>query len=341
MRFSMAPAPHLSPQDSVDRIMLRVMLALIPGVIALVWRFGFGVIVQICIALITAGLAEATALRLRGRSIAYGLSDYSAAVTAALLAISLPPLAPWWIATFGTAFAIVIGKQLYGGLGYNPFNPAMAGYAALLISFPRQMTAWSPPLELAHANLSMGDAASLIFHRADPAGMDGWTQATPLDTWKTQVALQKHLDEIESSRLFGVIGGKGWEWANLGFLAGGLWMARARLIDWRIPAGFLSALFLCAMSFYLRDPSYYPNPLFHLFNGATMLGAFFIATDPVSAATTPRGRWIYGILIGILVTAIRDWGGYPDGVAFAVLLMNLAAPTIDHYTRPRVYGFPK
>lgn len=336
MRFSIAPAPHIRTQETVSRVMLRVLLALTPGLAALVWHFGIGAFVQIGIALLAAVITEAAILALRGRAISRALEDGSAAVTAVLLAISLPPLSPWWLATFGAAFAIAFGKQLYGGLGYNPFNPAMVGYAALLISFPRHMTAWSPPTELAYADLTMHDALSAIFF---DSGLDGWTRATPLDTWKTQLALQVHLDEIQSSRIFGALGGKGWEWANLGFLAGGLWLARARSIDWRIPAGFLSALCAVAMGCYWQDPGSYPNPLFHLFNGATMLGAFFVATDPVTAATAPRGRWIYGGLTGFLVAAIRNWGGYPDGVAFAVLLMNLAAPTIDHYTRPRVYGY--
>jgi electron transport complex protein RnfD len=338
MQFSTASSPHLAPRNSVSRIMLQVLAALIPGVAALVWQFGPGVLVQIGIALITASLAEAGFLALRQRPVIPSLLDGSAALTAVLLAVSLPPLVPWWVGMFGTLFAIVIGKQIYGGLGYNPFNPAMVGYAVLLISFPRQMTAWASPLELSATALSFSDVWALIFQQESARAFDGLAQATPLDTLKTQLGLQKGLDEIQSAGIFGGFASKGWQWVNFWYLVGGVWMWRGGVIDWRIPAGFLGGFYLLSMFFFLYDPAIYPTPLFHWFSGATMLGAFFIATDPVSAATTPRGRLIYGALIGGLVFVIRSWGGYPDGVAFAVLLMNLAAPTIDHYTRPRVYG---
>ncbi len=335
MRFSTAVPPHVIPPNSVSRIMLAVLAALIPGIIVQVWQFGAGVLIQLPIALAVALAAEAAVLLLRRRPVARFLLDGSAALTAVLLAVSLPPFSPWWLIAFGTLFAIVIGKQLYGGLGYNPFNPAMVGYAVLLISFPRYMTAWQPPLALAGAPLSFADVAALIFQLVP---FDGLAQATPLDTLKTQLGMQKGMDELLSAGIFGGLAGKGWQWVNFAYLLGGLWMQRRGVIDWRIPASFLAALFGMAMFFFLLDPAVYPTPLFHLFSGATMLGAFFIATDPVSAATTPRGRLIYGGLIGLLVFVIRSWGGYPDGVAFAVLLLNLAAPTIDYYTRPRVYG---
>ncbi|MBS1213110.1 MAG: RnfABCDGE type electron transport complex subunit [Proteobacteria bacterium] len=338
MRFSTAVSPHLQPASTVSRVMLQVLIALIPGILALVWQFGPGVLINTCIALVVAELAEAAVLSLRRRPIKPFLSDYSVALTAVLLAVSLPPLAPWWLTAFGTLFAVVIGKQIYGGLGYNPFNPAMVGYAVLLISFPRHMTAWLPPADLATNLPGLADTFALIFQNETSVAYDGLAQATPLDTLKTQLNLARSVDEIQSARLFDAIGGKGWQWVNLGFLLGGLWMLRRGVIAWQIPAGFLGALFLAAIFGFLFDPALHPTPLFHLFSGATMLGAFFIATDPVSAATTPRGRLIYGAAIGLLVFLIRSWGGYPDGVAFAVLLLNLAAPTIDYYTRPRVYG---
>jgi electron transport complex protein RnfD len=320
--------------------MAEALMALIPGIAALVWQFGPGVLVQCGIALAAAGLAEAAMLRLRDRPILLTLADGSAALTAVLLAVSLPPLAPWWIAALGALFAIVIGKQLYGGLGYNPFNPAMIGYAMLLVSFPRMMTAWSPPLALNTAPLDFVETWFVIFSRDLPEGLgfDVLAMATPLDTLKTQLGLARLLDEIQASGAFAAIGGTGWQWVNLGFLLGGLWLWWRKRIDGRIPAGFLGGLFLCALLGFLLDPAHSPTPLFHLFSGATMLGAFFIATDPVTAATTPKGRWFYGAGIGALVWVIRAFGGYPDGVAFAVLLMNLAAPTLDHYARPRTYG---
>lgn len=339
MRFSTAPSPHLAPRTSVARIMLQVVAALVPGVIAQFIQFGPGVLINTAVALISAEIAEAALLALRGRPIAAFLSDYSAALTAVLLAVSLPPLAPWWLTAFGTLFAIVIAKQLYGGLGYNPFNPAMVGYAVLLISFPRYMTSWLAPLDLASTHLGFSETLALIFRQE--TGFDGLAQATPLDIVKTQLGLGKGMDEIQSANPFGALAGRGWQWVNFWYLLGGLWMLRRGVVAWQIPAGLLAGLFLMAMVFFLIDPNVHPTPLFHLFSGATMLGAFFIATDPVTAAATPRGRLIYGVAIGVLVYVIRSWGGYPDGVAFAVLLLNLAAPTIDHYNRPRVYGHPR
>ncbi|MDH5514436.1 MAG: RnfABCDGE type electron transport complex subunit D, partial [Gammaproteobacteria bacterium] len=168
--------------------------------------------------------------------------------------------------------------------------------------------------------------------------IDAVTMATPLDTVRTRLGLGETLTELQSGALFGLAGGAGWEWVNLCFLAGGLFMLKLRVIQWRIPASMLAGLALTALAFHLYDPDTYASPLFHLFSGAAMLGAFFIATDPVSASTTPRGRLWFGFGIGVLTWVIRTWGGYPDGVAFAVLLMNLAAPTIDFYTRPRVFG---
>lgn len=340
MRFDTAPAPFLAPHDRVSRIMLEVLAALVPGIAALVWQFGYGVLIQCLIALLAAELSEAAVLALRRRPIAPALADGSAALTAVLLAVSLPPLLPGWLTAFGAGFAIVFGKQIYGGLGYNPFNPAMVGYAVLLVSFPRPMTAWLPPLDLNAFPLSFLDTWHAIFGRELPAGLsfDALAMATPLDVTKTQLALARNLDEIHAAGLFAGIGGKGWQWVNFGFLLGGLWLLRRRRIDWRIPAGFLGALFSASLVFFLIDPGSHPTPLFHLFSGGAMLGAFFIATDPVSSATTPRGRLIHGAGVGFLVFVIRAFGGYPDGVAFAVLLLNLAAPTIDHTTRPRVYG---
>jgi electron transport complex protein RnfD len=253
-----------------------------------------------------------------------------------LLALALPPLAPWWIPVIGSLFAIVIAKQLYGGLGYNPFNPAMAGYVVLLISFPRELSLWPATGQL----LGLQDTLLLVFTGSlpDTLTLDAITMATPLDAVKTRLGLSETLTEIRDSDVFGSFAGAGWEWINLWFLLGGLWLLQQKIIKWQIPAGMLGGLFLTALLFYAWNPDVYASPLFHLFSGAAMLGAFFIATDPVSASTTPRGGLYYGLGIGVLTYVIRTWGGYPDGVAFAVLLMNMAAPTIDYYTRPRVFG---
>lgn len=340
MEFRTYSSPHLSGPNHVSRLMRGVMLAALPGLILAWWFFGWGVVVNLVLAVSTCIGAEAAMLRIRRRPVRDTLGDGSAALTGLLLALALPPFAPWWIPVLGALFAIVIAKQLYGGLGYNPFNPAMVGYVVLLISFPREMTLWAPPLELAEARLSLVQTLAWSLFGTLPAGtgIDAISMATPLDTIKTQLGLGLTLTEIQAGPRFGSLGGYGWEWVNLGFLLGGGWLLYRGTIQWQIPVGFLGGLFVMALLFYAADSDTYASPLFHLFSGAAMLGAFFIATDPVSASTTPRGRLVYGIGIGILVYIIRAWGGYPDGVAFAVLLMNMAVPTIDYYTQPRVYG---
>ena len=320
--------------------MLQVLLALIPGTAVMIGVFGSGVLINLTLAIVTAVAAEAFMLYLRGHSIRVYLLDFSVVVTAVLLALSLPVIAPWWITVTGTLFAVIICKHLYGGLGYNPFNPAMAGYVLLLVSFPKQMTAWIAPAELSLATLSVSDFFGLIFFEQLPLNLsyDALTMATPLDTVKTQLGLQHNLADILSQPVFGMIAGKGWEWVSAAYLVGGFWLIQRKVIAWQIPVGMISAIIVFAMIYHLIDDSRFASPLFHLFSGATLLGAFFIATDPVTASTTPTGRLIYGAMIGSLVYIIRTWGGYPDAIAFAVLLGNLAAPTIDYFTRPRVFG---
>ncbi|MEN8259228.1 MAG: electron transport complex subunit RsxD [Pseudomonadota bacterium] len=340
MRFSTAISPHLKPRRDVTVVMLQVLLALIPGAAAMVWFFGMGVLINLSLAVVTALVLEALVLMLRGKPLKPYLTDLSAVVTAVLLALALPALAPWWITVVGICFAVIIAKHLYGGLGYNPFNPAMAGYVLLLVSFPKQMTTWMPPEDLIAVALGFEDVLRLMFLEQLPENVtvDGVTMATPLDAVKTGVGLDKSIADIRAGAVFGLIAGKGWEWAAGGYLIGGFWLVSRRIVAWQIPTGFLGGLLVISLAFFLLDPGRFSSPLFHLFGGATMLGAFFIATDPVTASTTPAGRLIYGALAGVLVYIIRTWGGYPDGVAFAVLLMNLAAPTLDYYTRPRVFG---
>jgi electron transport complex protein RnfD len=336
MEFRTYTSPHLPASGSVSRMMSFVLLALLPGSLCAAWLFGWGVLVNILLAGLAAITAETVMLMARKRPVLPVLQDGSALLTGVLLALALPPLAPWWIPVIGSLFAIVIAKQLYGGLGYNPFNPAMAGYVVLLISFPRELSLWPATGQV----LGLQDTLLLVFSGSlpDTLTLDAITMATPLDAVKTRLGLSETLTEIRDSAVFGSFAGAGWEWLNLWFLLGGLWLLQQKIIKWQIPAGMLGGLFLTALLFYAWNPDIYPSPLFHLFSGAAMLGAFFIATDPVSASTTPRGRLYYGFGIGVLTYVIRTWGGYPDGVAFAVLLMNMAAPTIDYYTRPRVFG---
>ncbi|VAX11242.1 Electron transport complex protein RnfD [hydrothermal vent metagenome] len=332
-------SPFLRSGNSVSRIMLLVLLALIPGIITHLYFFGWGLLVNLGIAIPTALASEALMLRLRQRPVMPFLADYSAVLTAVLLAIALPSLAPWWLIFIGTAFAIIIAKQLYGGLGYNPFNPAMVGYAMLLIAFPREMTTWLP-VQTHNINFIQSLRYSLFDILPNGRGLDSISMATPLDTVKTQLGLNMTVHEISTQfqSLFGMLAGRGWEWVNLMFMFGGIVLIFKRVISWHIPVAVIGSLFLCALAFQLADVDTHASPVFHLFSGATMLGAFFIATDPISAATTLRGRLYYGAGIGILTYIIRSWGGYPDGFAFAVLLMNMAVPTIDYYTQPRVFG---
>lgn len=336
--MSAISSPHLHGPTALNKVMLQVCLALVPALAAHAWLFGWGIVFNVVIATTTALASEALVLRLRARPIGPTLLDGSALVTALLLAIALPPLAPWWLVVVGTAFAIIFAKQLYGGLGFNPFNPAMVGYVVLLISFPREMTAWLSPAELRETGLTFATSLSAVF---GGSGLDGLSGATPLDTLKTQLGMGMTMDEVMSASLFGHLAGRGWEVINGLILLGGLWLLFKRVISWQVPVAMLGSLFIIAGIFHLIDPQTYADPLFHLFSGGAMLGAFFIATDPVSGATSDRGRLLFGAGVGLLVFIIRSWGGYPDGVAFSVLLMNMTAPTIDYYTRPRVFGEKK
>ncbi|MGQ9425951.1 electron transport complex subunit RsxD [Gilvimarinus sp. F26214L] len=333
-------SPHAHSQNSTARIMQWVLLATVPGLAALTHFFGPGTLYNLVLAGVTALLCEAAMLKLRGRPIGFYLRDCSALVTAALLALALPPYCPWWIVVVGTATAIVLAKHLYGGLGYNPFNPAMVGYVVLLISFPVEMTTWAAPRSvLAEGENLMGPISALarIFLETP---VDAYSGATPLDLFKHQEGLTvQGIYEAEPVFARAEWAGAGWEWVNLGFLAGGLFLLYKKVFTWHTPVSMLATLGLMAAVFYDGGSSASGgSPLFHWLSGGTMLGAFFIATDPVTSATSRRGKLIFGACIGVLIYVIRSWGSYPDAVAFAVLLMNFAAPFIDYYTVPRSYG---
>jgi electron transport complex protein RnfD len=219
----------------------------------------------------------------------------------------------------------------------------MAAYVLLLIAFPHAMTTWPAPLSLGAAHLDLAESLRYVFTGALPAGVlpDAITSATALDFARTELHRNLTLHEIAAAPLFGVFAGRGIEVVNSLVLAGGLWLLYRRIISWHVPAALLGTLALLAATFHGIDPDTHAGLLFHLLGGGAMLGAFFIATDPTTGATSPRGRLLFGAGVGLLVFVIRTWGSYPDGVAFAVLLMNMAAPTLDHYTRPRVYGHGK
>lgn len=336
-------SPFINKSDNVSQIMLKVLLALVPGIALYVWYFGTAILISITLASITALASEALMLKLRKRPIAPFLKDNSALLTAWLLALSIPPLAPWWLIVVGTAFSIIVAKHLYGGLGNNLFNPAMVGYAVLIISFPVHMTLWLTPQGLGLAELSWLEQLNYIFLAVlpDSVTLDAITMATPLDTLKTHLNLNESVGQILHLPIFGQLAGHGGEMLSWGFLFGGLYLLAMRIISWHIPVAFLGTLFIVAALFNWIDPDHYVNPLFHWFSGATMLGAFFILTDPVSSPTTNAGKLIYAAGAALLTYLIRVFGGFPDGVAFATLLMNICVPLLVLYTQPKVFGKKK
>lgn len=319
--------------------MRDVIIATVPGIFVLSYFFGLGTLSNLVLAIIFGLGFEALILKFRHRPIGFYLGDLSALLTAVLLAIAMPPASSWWLIATGMFFSIVIAKQLYGGLGYNPFNPAMVGYVVLLIAFPQQMTQWLAPANLTTA-APLFDIAQLLNHVFLGQGLfDGITTATPLDSFKQATGLTA--SDIYQQPIFalGQFAGAGYEWVNVAFLVGGLFLLARRVFTWHAPIAMLASIALMSIIFYDSGSSESGGSvILHLFSGATMLGAFFIVTDPVTSATSHKGRLIYGAFIGALVYIIRVWGNYPDAVAFAVLLMNFAAPFIDYYTVPRTYG---
>lgn len=347
MTFWIASSPHNHVQSETSALMRLVIMALIPGIAAQYYFFGIGNLIHIILAVGVALLTEFFILSLREKDIKKYLFDGSGILTAVLIGISIPAVAPWWITVLGVIFAIAVVKQLYGGLGHNPFNPAMAAYVMLLISFPVQMTSWLPPLDLIPIDITFSDILSVIGTGTTIDGysveqlrthIDGFTMATPLDTLKTDMTLGLIISESIVNPVFGDNFSYGWEWVNAGFLLGGLFLLAKNAIHWSTPVSFLLTLFICTFIAFIVTPDNNASTMFHWLSGATMLGAFFILTDPVSGATSTKGRLIFGALAGLLVFLVRKFGGYPDAVAFAVLLCNMSAPLIDQYTRPRTYG---
>jgi electron transport complex protein RnfD len=332
-------SPYLTGNNSVRRVMAHVLAALLPGVAVYAGLFGPAILVQMSLATAVALAAEAALLRARGKPLALFLGDGSVVVTAWLIALAFPPLAPWWLIAAGTLFAVVVGKHLYGGLGQNPFNPAMIAFAACIVSFPALMSQW-PALD------SGADFAhSLAWILGQTPRVDALTGATPLDALKTALKLGEDGTSVArilaGNAAFGHLAGRGWEYLAPAYLLGGLWLVQRGIIGWRAPLSFLAGLAAISGALWLGDSSRFASPLFHLFSGGAMLGAFFIVTDPVTGCTTPRGQLIFGFSAGLLAYLIRVFGAYPDGVAFAVLIMNLCVPIIDFYTRAPIFGMKK
>ncbi len=342
MKFVRHEAPYLAPTADVASMMKQVLFALVPAAVAHVWFFGPGIIFNLIVASAFCIGGEAMMMHIRGRRPATALSDYSALVTAALLAFALPSLTPWWVTATGALFGIIVAKHLYGGLGFNVFNPAMAGYVVVLVAFPTYLNVWVAPRmgDIDYQYLSILQTLNYTIMGALPDGLtiDAISRATPLDTMKSGLNNMRTIVEIRALPLMGDFGGRGWEWIGNLTLIGGVWLLIRKIIRWHIPAGVAAGLLIPATIMYMVGPDSHPGPAFHLFAGSTILCAFFIATDPVSAATSPKGRFIYGVGIGLLIYAVRRWGAYSDGVAFAVLIMNMAVPAIDYMTRPHIVG---
>ena len=362
--FKMISSPHTHSGKLTARVMFWVILAMIPAIILQIYYFGFGVLIQSALAIGLALLLEWSVSLLRKRPALSDISDFSVILTALILAVAIPPYAPYWIILIGTFCAVILGKHVYGGLGQNPFNPAMVGYVVLLVSFPLQMTTWMPPIALLAEPPTLEDAWQLIFtglttdgfslHQLT-ASIDGITQATPLDTVRTfyssagscitdAICSEAAFYELTNLPIFTQNGwdfAQGWWQINLAFLLGGIFLILKKVIHWQIPVAMLGSFALLSLLTELFGNGAHLTAPAQLFSGAMMFGAFFIATDPVTSSITPRGKLVFGVLVGSLLYLIRFYGNYPDGVAFAILLSNICVTLIDHYTRPRVAGHRK
>jgi electron transport complex protein RnfD len=335
--------PFAHSNSSTARTMGLVMLALLPATAYGLYLFGWPALLLLVITLLSAAGAEALCLKLAGKPVRPFLMDGSALLSGWLLALTLPPWAPWWIGVSGGVIAIVIGKQVFGGIGQNLFNPAMVARVVLLISFPLEMTTFIAPHPLfAAGSPGLLDSIDIIF--GSGMQVDGISSATVLGTVKTALSTGLELPAINanipgwSTMALGWHAGSFGETSALLVLAGGLFLLATRIISWHIPVAMIGTLLLLAGGFHLLDPARYPGVMHHLLAGATLLGAFFIATDLVTSPVTSSGQMLFGAGCGALVFIIRTWASYPEGMAFAIMLMNALTPLIDHYLRPRVYG---
>lgn len=340
--MSAVHAPHAHAPVSVNGIMGAVMLALVPATLFGFWLYGWPALYLWLTALAAAALGEALALRLMGRPVWATLRDGSALLTGWLLALTLPPWAPWWIAALGSMFAVVAVKQVFGGLGQNVFNPAMAARVMLLISFPLEMTAWVAPTPLTSPQAPGPlEALSITFAGAT---LDAVSSASLLGHVKTElgrgVDLSASLPEVYAAQaqLWGQRIGSLGETSALLLMLGGLYLLARGVITWQAPAATLLGVALPAAVAHALDPAHYLGAVPHLLSGGLVLAAFFIVTDPVTSPNTALGQVLFGLGVGLLTWLIRTFGGYPEGLGFAVLLMNAATPVIDRYVRPRIFG---
>ncbi len=323
-RFLVSSSPHMHDGQSIGGIMRLVIYALLPATLFSIYVFGLSALRVIVLSIASAVVFEMLSQRIMKRSVRIG--DWSAVLTGLLLALNLPSTSPWWLVVVGSFFAIVIAKQIYGGLGYNPFNPALVGRVVLLISFPVQMTArWVAPSRW---------------------GMEAITTATPLgrirESLMSRGSIDLHLTQQEWIDLaVGNRAGCLGEVSVVLLLAGGIFLVAKRVISWHTPAAFIGSVWILTGIFHLVDPARYADPSFHVITGGLFIGAFFMATDYVTSPITGKGMLIFGAGCGLITVVIRLFGAYPEGVSFAILLMNAATPLIDRYTRPVVFGAQK
>ncbi|MCR4299020.1 MAG: RnfABCDGE type electron transport complex subunit D [Gallionella sp.] len=342
MNISTASGPFTRASNSVQKTMVTVLLALVPATAFNFYLFGWPAIFLFTVTVGSCVAIEAGCMALAGKPAKAALNDYSAVLTGWLLAMSLPPWAPWWIGLLGAIFAIALAKYAFGGLGQNVFNPAMVGRTVMLISFPVVMTVWVAPHPLFSAGApGLSDAINITFGGHMP---DAMSAASALGYVKTELSrgipatqsMAKVPDLMDMA--LGYRAGSMGETSLLLILAGGLFMMAKRIISWHIPVSMMGSLFLIASLFHAIDPASFTSGIFHLISGATFLGAFFIATDYVTSPVYKPGQLVFGTGVGLLTWSIRNFAGYPEGMAFAVLLMNSLTPIIDQYTRPRAFG---
>ena len=323
-------SPHIASGHSVDTIMFNVVLALLPVAAFAVYQFGLAALLTIGTAAAACVAFEHMFCRLSGQVTSVG--DGSAVITGLLYGLTLPPGLALWMVVVGAFAAMGLGKFLFGGLGYNPFNPALVGRAILQAAFPVAMTAW--PDMPANRFVSL-PSSTLALPFTQPA-YDAVSAATPLSAWKFEGVLTSSRDLF-----LGTVGGSAGETCALLIVLGGIYLAIRGMMNWRIPVAVLFTVAVISGMLHLADPGRYAGPVFMMMSGGLMLGAVFMATDMVASPMTHLGSVIYGVLIGLLVVVIRVWGGMPEGVMYAILLGNAASPHIDNWIQPKVYGSHK
>ncbi|HKJ84211.1 MAG TPA: RnfABCDGE type electron transport complex subunit D [Mariprofundaceae bacterium] len=343
-------SPHIHGGDTIRANMVAVILALVPSSLVAIYMFGWLAVFLFVICIGGCMLTEMVCLRMMGRSTA-PVGDGSAALTGLFLALVLPASVPWWMPLIGCVVAILLSKQVYGGIGYNPFNPALTARVVLLISFPLNMTTWIMPMHAGGVpQVDLYDFAqcwALFWHgpAALGQGLDAITMASPLGHVKTEwsqgIGVAEALQNYHYSYLHAFLGGEAGslgETSALALLLGGGYLLARHIISWHIPTAYIATVALLALIFHQVNGEHFAPPMFHVLAGGLILCAFFMATDPVTSPVTPRGQLVFGVGCGVLTWSIRTFGGYPEGAMFSVLLMNSAVPLIDHYFRPRVYG---